>query len=404
MSADRVLERCDELARLTEEPGMITRWYGSRSLVEAADAVADWMEQAGLTVRRDAVGNVIGRRGEGEGTFVLGSHIDTVRDAGRYDGPLGVLLGIEAAEAAGELPFALEVVAFADEEGGRFPLTYLGSRGWAGLLTPDDADVTNGLGESLGPAAVAMRGDPGAFGARSAPGDLLGYLEVHIEQGPVLQDADLPVGIVTAIAAQSRGIADFRGMAGHAGNTPMRLRRDALAGAAELVLEVERLARATDGLTATVGWIGNEPNVGNVIPGHTWMTYDVRHQDDATRDRARDDLEAAARRIAGQRGLELEWRRRDDLPSVPMSPRLRALLAQAAPGAIELGSGAGHDAVTASRLTSEVAMLFVRCKDGISHHPDESVRADDVAVALDVLARFLTLLGDPVLPFERTGD
>jgi allantoate deiminase len=404
MTAERALDRCDELARLTEEPGMITRWYGSRSLLEAADTIAGWMEEAGMTVRRDSVGNVIGRRGEGDGTFVLGSHIDAVRDAGRYDGPLGVLVAIEAAEAAGELPFALEVVAFADEEGGRFPLTYLGSRGWAGLLTAEDANVTNALGESLGDAATAMGGDPAAFGTRCAPDDLLGYLEVHIEQGPVLQDADLPVGIVTAIAAQSRGMADFRGMAGHAGNTPMRLRRDALAGGAELVLEVERLARATEGLTATVGWIGNEPNVGNVIPGHTWMTYDVRHQDDAKRDRARDNLEAAARTIAERRGLELEWRRRDDLPSVPMSPRLRALLAEAAPGAIELGSGAGHDAVTASRLTSEVAMLFVRCKDGISHHPDESVRADDVAVALDVVVRFLGVVGDPVSLSERTGD
>jgi allantoate deiminase len=404
MNADRILERCDELARLSEEEGKITRWYGSPSLVGAADRVGGWMQEAGLTVRRDAVGNVIGRREGGDGTFVLGSHIDTVRDAGRYDGPLGVLLAIDAAEDVGELPFALEVVAFADEEGGRFPLTYLGSRGWAGDLAADDAALTNGLGEVLGDASRAMGGDPNAFGTRSAPADILGYLEVHIEQGPVLQDADLPVGIVTAIAAQSRGIADFRGMAGHAGNTPMRLRRDALAGAAELVLEVERLARATDGLTATVGWIENEPNVGNVIAGHTRITYDVRHQDDARRDTARDELEAAARTIAGRRSLELDWRRRDDLPSVPMSPRLRALLAQAAPGAIELGSGAGHDAVTASRLTSEVAMLFVRCKDGISHHPDESVRADDVGVALDVVVRFLHLLADPVSLSSRTGE
>jgi len=372
---------------------MITRWYGSRSLVEAADLVAGWMEEAGLAVRRDAVGNVIGRRGDGEGTFALASHIDTVRDAGRYDGPLGVLLAIEAAAAVGGEPaFALEVVAFADEEGGRFPLTYLGSRGWAGDLTSDDVELQNGLGERLGDAARAMGGDPGAIAARSAPADLLGYLEVHIEQGPVLQEHDLPVGIVTAIAAQSRGIADFRGTAGHAGNTPMRLRRDALAGAAELVLEVERTASATDGLTATVGWIGNEPNVGNVIPGHTRVTYDVRHQNDPTRDRARDELEAAARAIAERRGLALDWRRRDDLPSVPMSPRLRALLAEAAPGAIELGSGAGHDAVTAARLTPEVAMLFVRCKDGISHNPAESVRMDDVAVALEVINRFLRLL------------
>ena len=398
----RILQRCDELARLSEEPGMIARWYGSPSLVEAADVVAGWMEEAGLAVRRDAVGNLIGRRGEGEGTFVLGSHIDTVRDAGRYDGPLGVLLGIEAAEAVGaELPYALEVVAFADEEGGRFPLTYLGSRGWAGLLTQEEAAVTNSLGESLGEAARTMGGDPDAFGTRSAPDDILGYLEAHIEQGPVLQDEDLPVGVVTAIAAQSRGIAIFTGMAGHAGNTPMRLRRDALGGAAEFVLEAERIAGSTDGLTATVGWIENEPNVGNVIAGRTRVTYDVRHQADATRDRARDELEAAAHAIAGRRGLELDWRRRDDLKAVPMSPRLRALLAEASPGAIELGSGAGHDAVTATHLTPEVGMLFVRCKDGISHNPAESVREDDVDVALDVVVRFLHLLADPTGALAR---
>ncbi len=400
MSAERVLGRCDELARFSEEEGLITRWYGSRSLDEASDAVAGWMEAAGLAVRRDAVGNVIGRAGEGPGTFVLGSHIDTVRDAGRYDGPLGVLLAIEAAASVGELPFALEVVAFADEEGGRFPLTYLGSRGWAGLLTPEDGALTDSDGTTLAEAVRAMGGDPEALGARSAPDDLLGYLEVHIEQGPVLQDEDLPIGIVTAIAAQSRGIATFEGMAGHAGNTPMRLRRDALAGAAELILEVERLARETEGLTATVGRIHNDPNVGNVIPGRTRVSYDVRHQSGAERDRARDQLEAAAREIAGRRGLELDWHRRDDLHEVPMSPTLCARLAQACEQAgvrpLELGSGAGHDAVTAARLTPEVAMLFVRCKDGISHHPDESVRADDVAVALDVVARFLRLPGDPI--------
>src|SRR6476659_6757013 len=212
MSAERALERCDELARLSEEEGMITRWYGSASLVAAADAVAGWMQEAGLEVRRDAVGNVIGRAGGGPGTFVLGSHIDTVRDAGRYDGPVGVLLAIEAADSVkGELPFSLEVVAFADEEGGRFPLTYLGSRGWAGDLTAQDAALTNGAGVRLGDAARELGGDPGA------------------------------------IAAQSRWIAAFDGMAGHAGNTPMHLRRDALAGAAELVLEVERLAQAADG-------------------------------------------------------------------------------------------------------------------------------------------------------------
>jgi allantoate deiminase len=393
MSAGRVLERCDELARFSEEEGLITRWYGSRSLVEAAGAVAGWMEEAGMAVRRDAVGNVIGRAGGGAGTFVLGSHIDTVRDAGRYDGPLGVILAIEAAEQAGDLPFAVEVVAFADEEGGRFPLSFLGSRGWAGLLGVEDGDVTDSEGDSLAGAVRAMGGDPAAIGTRSAPDDLLGYLEVHIEQGPVLQDQDLPVGIVTAIAAQSRGNIDLHGMAGHAGNTPMRLRRDALAGAAELVLEVERLARETDGLTATVGRIRVDPNVGNVIAGRARFSYDVRHQDGAVRDQARDRIMEAARAVADRRGLQLDWQRRDDIAPVPMSVLLRERLARACGEAgvrpFELGSGAGHDAVTASQLTPEVAMLFVRCKDGISHNPAESVRAEDVAVALDVVTRFL---------------
>jgi allantoate deiminase len=394
MSADRVLQRCDELGRLSEEDGLITRWYGSQALVGAADLVAGWMEEAGLAVRRDAVGNVIGRAQGGEGTFVLGSHIDTVRDAGKYDGPLGVILAIEAAaDTRGGLPNALEVIAFADEEGGRFPLTYLGSRPWAGLLSTEDGEVTDSEGTPLAEAVRAMGGDPAALGARSAPDDIAGYLEVHIEQGPVLQDEDLAVGIVTAIAAQSRGEAVFTGMAGHAGNTPMRLRRDALAGAAEFVLEVERLARETEGLTATVGRIHNDPNVGNVIAGRTRLAYDVRHQDDGTRDRARDGLETAARAIAERRGLGLEWRRRDDLPAVAMSPSVRERLARACQGAgeraFELGSGGGHDAVTASQLTPEVGMLFVRCRDGISHNPAESVRAEDVAVALDVVIRFL---------------
>jgi allantoate deiminase len=401
MSAGRVLERCDELARFSEEEGLITRWYGSRSLVEAAGAVAGWMEEAGMAVRRDAVGNVIGRAGGSAGTFVLGSHIDTVRDAGRYDGPLGVILAIEAAEQAGDLPFAVEVVAFADEEGGRFPLSFLGSRGWAGLLGVEDGDVTDSEGDSLAGAVRAMGGDPAAIGTRSAPDDLLGYLEVHIEQGPVLQDQDLPVGIVTAIAAQSRGNIDLHGMAGHAGNTPMRLRRDALAGAAELVLEVERLARETDGLTATVGRIRVDPNVGNVIAGRARFSYDVRHQDGAVRDQARDRIMEAARAVADRRGLQLDWQRRDDIAPVPMSVLLRERLARACGEAgvrpFELGSGAGHDAVTASQLTPEVAMLFVRCKDGISHNPAESVREEDVAVALDVVTRFLRL-DDPIHP------
>jgi allantoate deiminase len=407
MSVERILVRCDELGRLSEEEGLLTRWYGSRSLAAAADLVATWMHAAGLEVRRDPVGNVIGRRpGRGHGTFVLGSHIDTVRDAGRFDGPLGVVLAIEAVETVADPPCALEVVAFIDEEGGLFSsLTYLGSSGWAGLLSPGDAALTDSEGGTFRAAIEAMGGDPARLDERSAPEDPLGYLEVHIEQGPVLQDEDLSVGIVTAIAAQSRGTVVFGGMAGHAGNTPMRLRRDALPAAAEFVLEVERLAGETDGLTATVGRLSMEPNVGNVIPGRVVMTYDIRHQDDGTRDRARDVLEAGAREIGQRRGLEVDWQPRWNLPAVPMSARLRSLLADACARvgvpARELASGAGHDAVTAAKL-GDAAMLFVRCKDGISHHPAESVREPDVAVALDVVVRFLGLLGDPAPGSERS--
>ncbi len=351
MSAGRALERCDELARFTEEEGRITRWYGSRALVRALDAVAGWMEEAGLTVRRDAVGNVIGRIGDGPGTFVLGSHVDTVRDAGRYDGPLGVLLAIEAAEAAGELPFALEVVAFADEEGGRFPLSFLGSRGWAGLLDAGDGAVTDSEGTTLAEAVRAMGGDPAALGTRSAPDDLLGYLEVHIEQGQVLQDEDLPVGVVTAIAAQSRGEAVFG-----AGPATRATRRCACAatrstGAAEFVLEVERLARATDGLTGTVGRIENEPNVGNVIPGRVIASYDIRHQDVGVRDRARDELEASARadRRAPQPGARVaaagRLRRGADVAAAARAAR-RGKRAGGRPGA---SSSAAAPATTPSR-------------------------------------------------------
>ena len=400
--AARVLARADVLAGFSEEQGRLTRLYGTRSLVEASEQVAGWMEAAGMTVRRDAVANVIGRLEAkvSGGTFVLGSHLDTVRDAGRYDGPLGVLVAIEAVDEIRReipgLPFSIEVVSFADEEGARFDTAYLGSRAYAGLLEERDLDRGDDDGIRLVEAIKQMGGDPAGVGSGgSAPSDLLGYVEVHIEQGTILQEQGVPLGIVTEIAGQSRGAVVFEGTAGHAGTTAMALRRDALAGAAAFVLEVERLARERPGLVATVGDISNDPNVGNVIPGRTIVSYDVRHRDDAELGRALEAIHDAAASICRERGLELEWRPMQDDRAVPMSGRLVHVLARAFEEAglvpCELGSGAGHDAVSLASLT-EVAMLFVRCKDGISHNPGESVRKHDVAAALDVLGRFLRLL------------
>jgi allantoate deiminase len=404
--ARRVLERADLLASFSEEDDCLARPYGTTSLVEASAQVALWMAEAGMTVRRDAVGNVIGRvepSAASVGTFVLGSHLDSVRDAGRYDGPLGVLAAIEVIEetcsASRPAPLALEAVSFADEEGLRFQTAYLGSRAYAGLLSGSELAIEDEDGILLEEGIRAMGGDPAALASPgSAPADLLGYLEVHIEQGRMLQDEGLPVGIVTEIVGQSRGTASFVGGAGHAGTTPMTARRDALAGAAAFVLEVERVGRERDGLTATVGWIANEPNVVNVIPGRATVSYDLRHQVDAERERARDGLAEAAAAISAERGLELEWRPSDDETTVPMSKRLRAILARACAEsglpALELSSAAGHDAVPLAQLTPEVAMLFVRCRNGISHHPDESVCEDDVAAVLAVASRFVRLAGE----------
>jgi allantoate deiminase len=399
-SAQRTLARADVLAALTEEPGRITRAYGTPSLVRAVAAVSEWMEGAGMTVRTDAVGNAISRwepAGESAGTLVLGSHVDSVRNAGRYDGPLGVLVAIAAVEALRErgveLPFAVEVVAFVDEEGLRYVTSYLGSRVYVGLFDAAELDELDADGVPLRDAVRQQGGDPdGIADAGRASDDLLGYVEVHIEQGPVLQAEGLPLGVVTSIAGQSRGLVRFVGRAGHAGTVPMHLRQDALCGASELVLAIERLAQERDGLIGTVGQISARPSAGNVIPGDATVSFDVRHQDDAQRRQAVADLRALAEQICERRKLALDWQTLQEHPAVPCAERLAgglgAAIEQTGGTLHAMPSGAGHDAVSMAELT-DVAMLFVRCKDGISHHHDESVQEDDVAAAIDVTATFL---------------
>jgi allantoate deiminase len=396
--AATVLERCARLGEVSEQPGRLVRPYGGEAMRRAVDLVAGWMRDAGLQVREDAVGNLIGRReGERPGAraLMLGSHLDTVLDAGRFDGPLGVLAGIACVERleGARLPFAVEVAGFADEEGLRYGTALLGSSAAAGRFDPAWLELEDADGVVLAAAVRAFGGDPEAIaGAARDPSELLGYCEVHIEQGPVLERAGAALGVVTAIAGQSHAEAAFTGDAGHAGTVPMGERRDALAAAAEWILAVEALACGRDGLVATAGRLDVQPGARNVIPGRALVSLDVRHAGDAERRDAVAALRAEAERVGAARGVAVAWEDRGETPAVPASPELSERLAAAVAATrrpvVRLPSGAGHDAV-AMAAVAPVAMLFVRCRGGVSHHPAESVAEDDVDAALEVLDRFV---------------
>lgn len=403
--AARLMTRCDELASHSEEAGHITRPYGTPALRAAQAVIADWMRAGGMDVRTDAIGTVRGRY-EGQEperpALLIGSHFDSVRDAGRYDGVLGVLAGIGAVErlaASGRrLPFPIEVVAFPDEEGLRFQTTYLGSCALAGGFDPELLEFRDRGGVSVRQAIAEFGGDPDAIASSALqPGAAFAYVEAHIEQGPYLESIDAPVGVVSAICGQSRIVASFRGEAGHAGTVAMALRRDPAPAAAELVLEAEALARRTPGLLATVGRIEVSPGASNVIPGRVELTLDVRHPEDAVRREARDILEGRGHEIAEDRSLRFAWQIMREHAAVTCDQRLSDRLRHAAQAsgvrAVDLPSGAGHDAVMMARCLP-VAMLFVRCAGGISHSPAESVATEDVATALDVLDHFLDGLAD----------
>ncbi len=398
--ARRVMERCAVLSVHTEEPGRLTRRYGSPALLAAREQVAGWMAAAGLAVRRDAAGNLFGRRDgatAGAPTLLLGSHLDSVRDAGNYDGPLGVLTALACAEALAEraepLPFAVEVVAFADEEGLRFHTMYLGSSAVAGSFDPAWLDWTDDDGVTLATAMREIGGDPAAIdSARWAGGPLLGWTEVHIEQGPVLEGLDLPVGVVTGIVAQTKIAIRFTGEAGHAGTLPMDRRRDAFCAAAEATLACEAHARTTDGLVATVGQVAVSPGAANVVPGMVHLSLDVRHPDNEVLAGACRTMRERSEAIASERGVAVSWETLHDHPAMPSDAGLSGALERAVVAAglpvQRLPSGAGHDAAALAAI-GPTAMLFVRCAGGISHNPAESVAEEDVAVAIEVLDRFV---------------
>jgi allantoate deiminase len=395
-SAQRVLERADQLAALSSRADGIERVYLSTEHRAANDLAAGWMHDAGLVTWEDAAGNQCGRHSgaaDGLPAVLLGSHLDTVPGAGRYDGILGVLVAIEVAARLrdADLPFALELVAFGDEEGTRFGTTLLGSRALAGTWQDEWADLTDADGTRLADAAHEFGLDPKHItDAARTPDELLAYLEVHIEQGPRLERDDRALGIVTTIAAAERRVITFTGEARHCA-TPWELRHDALVGASEAVLAIERLARAA-GSFATVGRIHVEPNAVNVIPGVAEFSLDLRDQTAAGRDTTWESIHHELQAIAGARGLDVAITSTHVAPEVVCAPHLQAALAAGIAATadrdsadpMDLFSVAGHDAMAVAAI-APVGMLFVRCRGGISHHADESVRADDVALAIDAL-------------------
>ncbi len=397
-AARRLERRIDTLAKVTDEPGKLTRTFLSPGMRQANVLVGSWMREAGLAIREDGAGNLIGRATvDGAKTLIVGSHLDTVRDAGRFDGALGVLLAISAVEELRArhvtLPFSLEVVGFSEEEGVRFSSAYLGSKGYTGSLAKSDLKLSDPAGISIGRALEALGPLPkGGFKAAHRARDLIGYFEVHIEQGPVLESRSLPVGVVSAIAGQTRSKILFIGKAGHAGTTPMTLRQDAFAGAAEFALAAETLARSNPPLVATVGTVAVSPGASNVIPAKADISLDLRHPEDSARLAALKHLQKAAAAIARKRNLKVTWTVTQDNSAVICSEALNEILARAVRAetgkVLRLASGAGHDGVVMSEVCS-VAMLFVRCRDGLSHHPDEFVSFADLRSALGVTIAFL---------------
>jgi hydantoinase/carbamoylase family amidase len=397
----QILSRCDELAALSEEPGRLTRTYLTPQHRAAGELIAGWMREAGMEARFDALGNVVGRYAAAAPdapVVVTGSHMDTVVDAGRYDGIFGIVAPIACVadlHARGcRLPYTLEVVAFGDEEGVRFGVSMLGSRALAGRFDMSVLERRDAGGVSLRDALVAFGGDPEAIGTLARRG-IAAYVETHIEQGPVLLDAGLPVGVVTSIAGGVRVRARVEGVAGHAGTVPMTARQDALAAAAEMALAVERhCAERADGLVGTVGKFAVAGGGAiNVIPGAVEFTVDLRSGDDARRRAAQAAIEAECRAIAARRRVALAWEPFFELAAAPCDARLQAQWADAiAAHAVpvrHLPSGAGHDAMEFARL-APIAMLFVRCgAGGVSHNPRETLAAEDAEIATSVFLRFL---------------
>ena len=398
---EEIAGRITELGAISESKAHLTRLFLTSEHRAAADLILGWMRDAGMRAHIDAIGNVCGRyEGERPGLpcLMLGSHYDTVRDAGEWDGPLGLITAISCVANLNRngrrMPFAIEVVGFADEEGVRFASTLLGSRAVAGTFDESVLSTRDQAGIALRDALKDFGLDPGHIGvAARRRRELLAYLELHIEQGPVLEEQQLPVGVVTAIAGATRLSVRLAGMAGHAGTVPMALRRDALTGAAECIGAIEEFCRTDDGgLVGTVGYIHAAPGATNVIPGQVSFTMDIRAPTDQRRKRAVTDMVRRIEAIAKRRKLELQLNVTHENRTVPCAPWLKEQIAEAiaAEGfrVFELPSGAGHDGMAMIDV-ADVGMIFVRCRGGVSHHPDEHVELADADAGARVLLRII---------------
>jgi allantoate deiminase len=376
--AEKAIRYCRHLSTMTEEPGRTTRTFLSPPMHDVHRTLSGWMTELGMSVHVDAAGNLRGLHGDAAAPrIVVGSHLDSVPNAGAFDGILGVVMGIALVES--KPGTAVEVVGFSEEEGVRYGFPFIGSRAYTGTLGSDL--------EIVAPAIRAFGLDPAEVSeARFSPHSRA-YLEFHIEQGPILESLNLPLAVVDNIVGLSRYRLTFTGRANHAGTTPMHLRHDALAAASEWVGEVERA-----GIIATVGSLKVRPNAANAIPGEVQASLDVRHPLDAVRRAASEALLRKADEAAQRRGVVVTHEGLLDQEAVPMAAVLRDQLASAVHGAgypvHHMDSGAGHDAmILAPHLPS--AMLFLRSPGGISHHPDEDVLLEDVVAALEVGARFI---------------
>ncbi len=405
-----IMRQAEELGGISDSESGLTCAYMTQAHQRTAAQLAQWMREAGLQVHIDAVGNVVGRY-EGSRpdakTLLTGSHYDTVRNGGKYDGRLGILLPIAVVrhlhERGERLPFHIEVVGFAEEEGVRFRSTFLGSSALAGCFDPALLDSVDADGMSMRQALLAAGHDPSAIASIARdPASLLGFVEVHIEQGPVLLERGLPVGVVSAIAGSSRYLVDLEGVASHAGTTPMGMRRDAGAAAAEIVLLVERRCSGFPSLVGTVGQLEVPEGSVNVVPGRCRLSLDIRAADDALRLAAVDNILAGISEICRRRQVGEKLWKLVEVEAAPCAPALMDALGAAVERAgvprFELLSGAGHDAMRMARVT-EVAMLFTRCGNGgISHNPLETMTADDAEMAAQVFLDFLRSLAQTCKP------
>jgi len=400
--ADRIIDRCRQIATCTDIPDETTRTFLSPPMHRVHALLRGWMEATGMTVHIDAAGNLRGVRPgptPQSPRLIIGSHLDTVPNAGAFDGVLGVVLGVAIIEAlrGQRLPFAIEVIGFSEEEGVRFSKPFLGSLALIGKLDAETMARTDRNGVSVAEAIRIFGLNPADLPAAALSNEAFAYLEFHIEQGPLIESEDASIGIVDTIAGQTRMTFLFEGHANHAGTTPMHLRHDAMATAAAWITAVEDYANTHTGLVATVGKVETSPGAGNVIAGRVTASLDIRHASDQARNNAVAVLLRSAKEAAAKRGVQLTTHTQLEQSAVPMNPHLTRLLQAAAAKAKfpcpTMTSGAGHDAmIVAQRLPC--AMLFLRTPGGLSHHPDEAVRPQDVEAALATAMEFLILLRD----------